>query len=86
MTCLLSEQLLCILLPASLVVRAALPVASNSTKLFLPTAATEYRISAFRLSIVTEFVIVVPDLIGTPLQVVPVKVTVYISTDILLVG
>ncbi len=86
MTCLLSEQLLWILLPASLVVRAALPVASNSAKLFLPTAVTEYWTRASRLPIVTELLVVDPVLVGTPLQVVPVNVTVYISTDKLLVG
>ena len=86
MTCLLSEHLLWILLPASLVVRVALPVPSNSAKLFLPTAATEYRIPASRLPIVTELLVVDPVLVGTPLQVVPVNVTVYTSTDKLLVG
>ncbi len=74
------------LLPDSLVVKVAVPVPSNSAKLFLPVTLTKYRIPASRLPIVTEPLVVDPVLVGTPLQAVPVNVTVYISTDKLLVG
>ncbi len=72
--------------PVSLVVRVVVPVPSDSDILFLPVTLTEYWIPASRLPIVTELLVVDPVLVGTPLQVVPVNVTVYISTDKLLVG
>ena len=73
-------------LPVSDVFRVLVPVLSNSAKLFLPVTLTEYWIPASRLPIVIELLVVDPVLVGTPLQVVPVNVTVYISTDKLLVG